>query len=190
MPLPFKQSDLAQRGWAIECRIYAEDPAAGFVPAPGKIDTLRFPDGPGVRIDAGVYEGAEVSLYYDPMIAKLATWGRDRGEAIDRMRRALAECTIAGELTTNLEFHRWIVEQPGFLAGDFDTNYINQEYHPEKLMRGEDPTRLAAILAAAVTAQHNQNHTVAAPSTSATARAGANGGSAWKTLGRIDMLRR
>jgi acetyl-CoA carboxylase biotin carboxylase subunit len=190
MQLPFKQSDLAQRGWAIECRIYAEDPAAGFVPAPGKIDTLRFPDGPGVRVDAGVYEGAEVSLYYDPMIAKLATWGRDRGEAIDRMRRALAECTIAGELTTNLEFHRWIVEQPGFLAGDFDTNYINQEYHPEKLMRGEDPTRLAAILAAAVTAQHNQNHTVAAPSTSATARAGANGGSAWRTLGRIDMLRR
>jgi acetyl/propionyl-CoA carboxylase alpha subunit len=106
------------------------------------------------------------------------------------MRRALAECTITGELTTNLEFHRWIVEQPGFLAGDFDTNYINQEYHPEKLMRGEDPTRLAAILAAAVTALHNQNHTVAAPSASATARAGANGGSAWKTLGRIDMLRR
>jgi acetyl/propionyl-CoA carboxylase alpha subunit len=190
MQLPFKQSDLAQRGWAIECRIYAEDPAAGFVPAPGKIDTLRFPDGPGVRVDAGVYEGSEVSLYYDPMIAKLATWGRNRGEAIDRMRRALAECTIAGELTTNLEFHRWIVEQPGFLAGDFDTNYINQEYHPEKLMRGEDPTRLAAILAAAVTALHNQNHTVAAPSASATARAGANSGSAWKTLSRIDMLRR
>src|SRR6202030_285608 len=130
MPLPFKQSDLAQRGWAIECRIYAEDPAAGFVPAPGKIDTLRLPDGPGVRVDAGVYEGAEVSLFYDPMISKLATWGRNRGEAIDRMRRALAECTIAGALTTNLAFHRWIVEQPRFLAGDFDTNFINEEYRP------------------------------------------------------------
>ena len=190
MPLPFRQNDLAQRGWALECRIYAEDPAAGFVPAPGKIEKLHFPDGPGVRVDAGVYEGAEVSLFYDPMIAKLATWGRNRGEAIDRMRRALAEFAIAGELTTNLEFHRWIVEQPGFLAGDFDTNFINQEYHPEKLVRGEDPVRLAAILAAAVTAQRSQNHAAAAPSTPVTAGASANGGSAWKTLGRIDMLRR
>jgi acetyl-CoA carboxylase biotin carboxylase subunit len=191
MPLPFKQSDLAQRGWAIECRIYAEDPAAGFVPAPGRIDTLRFPDGPGVRVDAGVYEGWEVSLYYDPMIAKLATWGRDRGEAIDRMRRALAEFTIAGELTTNLEFHRWIVAQPGFLKGDFDTNFINQEYHPQALARGDDATRLAAILAAAVSMPGSQNHAAATASTAAgAAGVNTNGGSAWKTLGRIDMLRR
>jgi len=138
-----------------------------------------------------VYEGAEVSLYYDPMIAKLATWGRDRGEAIDRMRRALAEFAIAGELTTNLEFHRWIVEQPGFLKGDFDTNYISQEYHPEAFVRDEDPTRLAAILAAAVTAQRGQNHTnAAAPAAPGAVAANPNGGSAWKTLGRIDMLRR
>ena len=189
MPLPFKQSDLVQRGWAIECRIYAEDPAAGFVPAPGRIDTLRFPDGPGVRVDAGVYEGSEVSLYYDPMIAKLATWGRDRGEAIDRMRRALAEFTIAGDLTTNLEFHRWIVDQPGFLKGDFDTNYINQEYHPAAIVRSEDAVRFAAIMAAAVTAQRGQNHAAAAPAPGSGA-VNANGGSAWKTLGRIDMLRR
>jgi acetyl-CoA carboxylase biotin carboxylase subunit len=191
MPLPFKQSDLVQRGWAIECRIYAEDPAAGFVPAPGRIDTLRFPDGPGVRVDAGVYEGSEVSLYYDPMIAKLATWGRDRGEAIDRMRRALAEFTIAGELTTNLDFHRWIVDQPGFLSGDFDTNFINQEYHPEKLVRPEDPTRLAAILAAAVTAHRSQNnHADGATTAPVASSANPNGGSNWKTLGRLDMLRR
>jgi acetyl-CoA carboxylase biotin carboxylase subunit len=191
LPLPFKQSDLVQRGWAIECRIYAEDPAAGFVPAPGRIDTLRFPDGPGVRVDAGVYEGAEVSLFYDPMIAKLATWGRDRGEAIDRMRRALAETTIAGELTTNLDFHRWIVVQPGFLKGDFDTSYISQEYHPERQARGEDATRLAATLAAAVSAQRSQNHASASPPTGpGAASINTGGGSAWKTLGRIDMLRR
>ena len=191
MPLPFKQSDLVQRGWAIECRIYVEDPAVGFVPAPGRIDTLRFPDGPGVRVDAGVYEGSEVSLYYDPMIAKLATWGRDRGEAIDRMRRALAEFTIAGDLTTNLDFHRWIVEQPGFLSGDFDTNFINQEYHPDKLLRAEDPTRLAAILAAAVTAHRSQNnHTDGASPAPAASGANPRCGSNWKTLGRLDMLRR
>jgi len=189
LPLPFKQADLAQHGWAIECRIYAEDPAADFMPAPGRIDTLRFPNGPGVRVDAGVYEGSEVSLYYDPMIAKLATWGRDRAEAIDRMRRALSECTIAGELTTNLAFHRWVMEQPRFLAGDFDTNFINEEYRPEALTRGEDPVRLAALLAAAVTAHRSQNHTATTPGTTA---AGANAGhvSAWKTAGRIEMLRR
>ncbi len=189
LPLPFRQDELAQRGSAIECRIYAEDPAAGFVPAPGRIDTLRFPEGPGIRVDAGVYEGSEVSLYYDPMIAKLVAWGRDRGEAINRMRRALAECTIAGELTTNLAFHRWVVEQPRFLAGDFDTNFINEEYHPEALARGEDPTRLAALLAVAVTAQRNQNHTPAAPGAT-TAGANAGGASAWKTLGRLEILRR
>jgi acetyl/propionyl-CoA carboxylase alpha subunit len=130
-PLPFTQDSLKQNGWAVECRVYAEDPAAGFVPAPGRIDAIQFPDGPGVRVDAGVYAGAEVPVFYDPMIAKLATWGRDRGEAIDRMRRALAEFRIAGELTTNLEFHRWIMTHPRFLAGDFDTNFIAQEYRPE-----------------------------------------------------------
>ena len=189
LPLPFHQDELAQRGSAIECRIYAEDPTAGFVPAPGRIDTLRFPEGPGIRVDAGVYEGSEVSLYYDPMIAKLVAWGRDRGEAINRMRRALAECTIAGELTTNLAFHRWVVEQPRFLTGDFDTNFLNEEDHPEALARGEDPTRLAALLAVAVTAQRNQNHTAAAPGAT-TAGANAGSASAWKTLGRLEMLRR
>jgi acetyl/propionyl-CoA carboxylase alpha subunit len=190
LPLPFKQSELVQRGWALECRIYAEDPAAGFVPAPGRINTLHLPDGPGVRVDAGVYEGSEVSLYYDPMIAKLAAWGRDRGEAIDRMRRALSECTISGELTTNLVFHRWIVEQPRFLRGDFDTNFINDEYRPaETHARGEDPVRLAALLAAAFTAQRGQNHLSTRTNTSVAA-AGAASASAWKTLGRLDMLRR
>ena len=184
--LPFKQSDLAQRGWALECRIYAEDPAAGFVPAPGKIETLRFPDGPGVRVDAGVYEGAEVSLFYDPMIAKLATWGRDRNEAIDRMRRALGEFVIAGELTTNLEFHRWIVTHPRFLEGDFDTNFINEEYHPESKRRRAERCGLAAILAAAIAAQEERNHSNGAGAQPVPAPSA----SAWRMLGRLDMLRR
>ena len=190
LPLSFRQGDLAQRGWAVECRIYAEDPAAGFVPAPGRIETMRLPDGPGVRVDAGVYEGAEVSLFYDPMIAKLVTWGRDRNEAIGRMRRALGEFVVAGALTTNLEFHRWIVEHPRFLAGDFDTNFINQEYRPETAGKRGDDTQLAAVLAAAVMAYRNGHN--GAVKTAAAAPAAETGGAAspWKILGRLDMLRR
>ncbi|HEX4208879.1 MAG TPA: acetyl-CoA carboxylase biotin carboxylase subunit [Candidatus Binataceae bacterium] len=185
-PLPFKQSDLAQRGWALECRVYAEDPAAGFVPAPGRITTMRLPDGPGVRVDAGVYEGAEVSLYYDPMIAKLAAWGRDRNEAISRMRRALGEFRIAGDLTTNLAFHRWIVNNPRFLAGDFDTHFIDGEFNPGMLSAGDDQTRVAAMLAAAVIAQGNHNHgSMAASSNPPVAMP-----SPWRMLGRLDLLRR
>ena len=190
MPLAFRQSDLAQRGWALECRIYAEDPAAGFAPAPGRIETLRLPDGPGVRVDAGVYQGAEVSLYYDPMIAKLATWGRDRNEAIGRMRRALGEFVVAGTLTTNLEFHRWIVEHPRFIAGDFDTNFINQEYRPETAAQGGDETHLAAVLAAAVMAYRNGQNGAAAAAQAPAATAPSAAVTPWKMLGRLDLLRR
>ena len=148
---------------------------------------MRLPDGPGVRVDAGVYEGAEVSLYYDPMIAKLATWGRDRNEAIARMRRALSEFRIAGELTTNLAFHRWIVKNPRFIAGDFDTNFINAEFNPNVLVAGDDETQVAAMLAAAIAAQpHNNNHGPAAASTLPAMAIP----SPWRMLGRLDMLRR
>ncbi|MDB5108534.1 MAG: Biotin carboxylase of acetyl-CoA carboxylase, partial [Candidatus Binatus sp.] len=184
--LLFTQKDLAQRGWAIECRIYAEDPAAGFVPAPGKIETLRFPDGPGVRNDAGVYPGAEVPVFYDPMISKLAVWGSDRNQAIDRMRRALGEFVISGELKTNLDFHRWIITHPKFLAGKFDTHFIEAEYKPGTIAKAPGAADLAAILLAAHAAQNNSNHNngaIAPP-----ARAPQT--SPWRTLGRLDMLRR
>jgi acetyl/propionyl-CoA carboxylase alpha subunit len=192
--LPFKQKDLAQRGWAIECRIYAEDPAAGFVPAPGKIETLRFPSGPGVRNDAGVYAGADVPVFYDPMISKLAVWGADREQAIDRMRRALGEFVISGELRTNLDFHRWIITHPKFLKGEFDTHFIDHEYHPNSSASGSansngaapDGAELAAIFLAAIAAQNNTNHTnhVAAQPSAASQP------SPWRMLGRLDMLRR
>src|SRR6202158_26749 len=191
--LPFKQKDLAQRGWAIECRIYAEDPANGFVPAPGKIETLRFPSGPGVRNDAGVYAGAEVPVFYDPMISKLAVWGRDRAEAIARMGRALSEFVIAGELTTNLDFHRWLMRHPLFLRGDYDTNFIEQEYRPGSRAAAEgkpdkDREFTAAMLAVAAAAQNLGNGR--GPDAAGAGRAAPRGGSAWKTLGRLDVLRR
>jgi acetyl-CoA carboxylase, biotin carboxylase subunit len=184
-PLPFKQEDLAQHGWALECRVYAEDAAAGFVPAPGRIETMLLPSGPGVRVDAGVYAGAEVSVFYDPMIAKLATWGRNREEAIARMRRALSEFTIVGELSTNLDFHRWITNHPRFLAGDFDTNFIAQEYRPQAVPRAADTTSFAAMLAAAFVAQREGNGKAAAPAGGQRAPAA----SPWKMIGRSNILR-
>ncbi len=184
--LGWKQSDLTQRGWAIECRIYAEDPDAGFVPAPGKIQTLRFPEGPGVRNDAGVYAGSEVPMFYDPMISKLAAWGANRAEAADRMRRALDEFIITGELVTNLSFHRWILRHPRFLNGDFDTNFISQEFHPSAAPNAEDPARTAAIFLAAIASQNGANHS----NGQMPARPAQSAMSPWRNLARIDALRR
>ncbi len=189
--LPFKQEDLAQRGWAVECRIYAEDPAAGFAPAPGKIETLRFPSGPGVRNDAGVYAGAEVPIFYDPMISKLVTWGATRSEAIDRMRRALGEYVIAGELRTNLDFHRWMMTQPRFLKGEFDTNFISQEWHP--LRNGAvhaDQAHLAAIFLAAIAGNQSANLAAASSPRASTPTTSGMRPSSWRMIGRLDQLRR
>jgi acetyl-CoA carboxylase biotin carboxylase subunit len=123
--LSFDQNDVSWRGHAIECRIYAEDPANNFLPSPGKITFLRRPAGPGIRDDGGVIEGDEVSIYYDPMISKLAVWGRTRQEAIDRLRRALDEYAVGG-IKTTLPFFREIVRDEEFLAGRLDTGFISR----------------------------------------------------------------
>jgi acetyl-CoA carboxylase biotin carboxylase subunit len=125
-PLGIAQEDVGIHGWAIECRIYAEDPARGFAPSPGEILAYRPPGGPGVRTDSGVYPGAEISVYYDPMIAKLICWGRDRSEAIARMRRALGEFVVKG-IKTSIPFHRAVMDNPVFLSGRFDTGFIERE---------------------------------------------------------------
>jgi len=122
-PLTFSQDDVILTGHAIECRIYAEDPENNFLPSPGKITRLRVPQGPGVRDDGGVYEGSEVSIYYDPMISKFAVYGKDRDQAIERMRRALKEYQIAG-IKTTLPFFRTVMEDPDFVAGNLDTGFI------------------------------------------------------------------
>jgi acetyl-CoA carboxylase, biotin carboxylase subunit len=123
LPLSFRQQEVKWNGHAIECRVYAEDPANNFLPSPGKISRLRVPSGPGVRDDSGVTEGAEVSIYYDPMVSKLAAWGRTRSEAIDRLRRALDEYDVAG-IKTTLPFFRAIVRDPEFIEGKLDTGFI------------------------------------------------------------------
>ena len=121
--LSFTQEEVAWRGHAVECRVYAEDPENNFMPSPGRITSLRVPAGPNVRDDGGVYAGAEVSIYYDPIISKLATWGRTRGEAIERMRRALDEYEVAG-IKTTIPFFREVMRDPEFLDGQLDTGFI------------------------------------------------------------------
>lgn len=121
--LSFSQADVQLNGHAIECRIYAEDPENNFLPSPGRIERIRIPQGPGVRDDGGVSSGDLVSIYYDPMISKFAVHGRDRAEAIRRMRRALAEYEIVG-IRTTLPFFHEVMDDEEFIAGRIDTGYI------------------------------------------------------------------
>jgi len=123
-PLPFRQEDLGQRGHAIECRVYAEDPDAGFLPSPGRIAGLRVPGGPGVRDDSGVFEGGEVPIHYDPLVSKLVVWAESREEAIRRMRRAVGEYRVVG-IKTTLPFFGRVLGHPAFVAGDYDTSLVD-----------------------------------------------------------------
>jgi acetyl-CoA carboxylase biotin carboxylase subunit len=124
-PLPFAQEDVAARGHAIECRIYAEDPANNFFPSPGRIAYWRAPEGPGIRLDEGVYQGWTVPGDYDPLLSKLIAWGGDRTEALARLRRALDEFAAAG-IKTNLGLFREILIHPDFLRGEVHTRWLDE----------------------------------------------------------------
>ena len=125
------QAMLTPRGHAIECRIYAEDPDAGFIPSPGRITALRVPSGPGIRDDGGVEGGDEVSIFYDPLISKLIAWGEDRPQSIARMARALAEYEVLG-ITTTIPFFRWLLAEPAFTAAAFHTTYLDEVLHDRR----------------------------------------------------------
>jgi acetyl-CoA carboxylase, biotin carboxylase subunit len=179
-PLAWRQQDIVQRGWAIECRIYAEDPDNNFLPAPGRIEVLRAPGGIGVRDDSGVYEGFEVSTHYDPILSKLVAWGATRDEAIQRMLRALREYVIVGP-TANVAFHRWALEHPAFRAGEIDTGFIGRHFEPGVLAGGVegDLPLIGAALAALSRAGGATNGVVAA----------APPRSRWRELARREALR-
>jgi acetyl-CoA carboxylase, biotin carboxylase subunit len=125
LPLRMKQEDLRQDGHAIECRVYAEDPDNQFMPAPGKVTHIAIPYGVGVRVDGYIYEGFEIPIHYDPLIAKLIVWGRDRTESIERTRRALQEFKITG-VKNNLKFLERILLAKPFVDGDYTTHFIDQ----------------------------------------------------------------
>ena len=125
-PLPFNQDDLIQRGHSLECRIYAEDPARDFLPSIGDIYFYRPASGPGVRVDDGIEAGTQVSPYYDPMLAKVITWGDDRQEAIRKMIRALQDTVVLG-VTTNIPYLLEILSHQGFQAGELSTNFLKEK---------------------------------------------------------------
>lgn len=146
--LSFRQSDVGWNGHAIECRIYAEDPENNFLPSPGAIRYVRVPSGPGVRDDSGVTSGSTVSIHYDPLLSKLAVWGHDRREAIERLRRALDEYLIAG-IETTVPFFRELVRDQEFIAAKLDTGFIDRFFSRRQTFEPDVTRRdMAAVIAA------------------------------------------
>jgi acetyl-CoA carboxylase biotin carboxylase subunit len=145
--LSIRQEDVKQSGHAIECRVYAEDPERNFMPCPGVVTSLRIPGGPGVRDDSGMYEGSEIPIYYDPIISKLVAWGKDRTEAIARMKRALAEYVVTGVKTT-IPFHIRVMNNRHFIEGNFDTNFIDKVFFKEEEARQLANEEVALVTAA------------------------------------------
>jgi acetyl-CoA carboxylase biotin carboxylase subunit len=173
-PLGLHQEDISWRGHAIECRVYAEDPDNHFLPSSGRILGMREPSGPGVRVDSGVRPGLEVSVHYDPLLAKLITWGGDRSAALERLRRALAEYLVLG-LKTDLPLHRFLTRHPDFVAGQFDTGFLEREWRPGAWL-DDELAKLAAIAAVLAVDEESSSAGLAAAATQSS--------SGWRTLAR------
>ncbi len=189
-PLPIQQRDVLMRGHAIECRVSSEDAAANFMPSIGVISVVEQPTGPGVRLDSALTEGYEVSLYYDPMLAKLITWGETREQAIRRTLRALGEFRIEG-INSNLAFLHTLVSSPEFAAAAFDTGWV--EANLDRLiaaMNAANPPQgeqqAAAIVAAFLAHQQHERSGSHAPNGAETGAVGSN----WRKLARLANLRR
>jgi len=174
-PLSWRQEELTPNGWAIECRIYAEDPYNRFLPSLGEVTNLRLASGPGIRNDVGIHLGGTVSHYYDPLLGKLIAFGKDREEARRRMFRGLRETLIEG-VRTNISFHRWLLDREEFIHGNLDTGFIERTFHG--LERREDPERARAAVVAAAIAAYEDAHRFSRP------QDGQPAPSAWRLLGR------
>jgi acetyl-CoA carboxylase biotin carboxylase subunit len=179
--LRYRQEDIEFNGWAIECRISAEDPYNNFLPSSGRITSLYEPTGPGVRVESGIYEGFEVSLYYDPLIAKLVVWGETRAEAILRMRRALGEYRIIG-IKTNIPFHQQMMDSTNFIGGRFDTTFLEKHFTMIPEERGTY-REVAAVVAALLAHQRRQQALTLSLRQSKEM-------SPWKTAGRREAMHR
>lgn len=158
--LAYTQEELKISGHAIELRVYAEDPQQNFLPDIGTLKTYRTPKGNGVRVDDGFEEGMEIPVYYDPMIAKLITFGATRQEAIARMLRAISEYDITG-IQTTLNFGKFVMSHEAFVSGNFDTNFVSRYFNPEDQEQPDENEALIAALAAVMQLQKNKRSTVA-----------------------------
>jgi len=184
-PIGIAQEEVGINGWALEVRIYAEDPEQNFRPSPGDILVYRPPGGPGVRNDSGVFPGASVPVHYDPMISKLITWGRDRPEAIGRMRRALREFVVKG-IDTSIPFHRRVMDHPRFIEGRYDTSFIDTEILASSQTapgRDEEERSVGVMLAAIAAYKRDRELATRASQTQSSTT-----GSQWKLAGRRAQL--
>jgi len=179
----YTQDDITMKGWAMECRISSEDPFNNFLPSTGKVTSLVEPNGAGIRVESGIFEGFEVSLYYDSMVAKLLVWGETRGEALLRMRRALREYRIMG-IKTTIPFHQRLLDNTNFIGGVFDTAFLEQ--NPNLIHDLQERHVRAAAIAAAILAHRRRQK--------ALVQLGPGGEGAgmnpWKLHGRRETLRR
>lgn len=179
--LPYKQSDIVIQGSAIECRIYAEDPANNFMPSPGIIKVREVPEGRNIRLDSSVYAGFEVSLHYDSMIAKLCSWGRTRESAILTMRRALREYKMLG-IKTTIPFHQRVLMNDAFSKGDYDTTFIDTRFDKEDLKKRKSSDPTIAIITAALRHYELEKEAAARATTLPVV-----GESLWKYYGKLQM---
>jgi acetyl/propionyl-CoA carboxylase alpha subunit len=182
-PLGYDQSMIELRGYAVECRIYAEDPAAGFLPSTGRLIGYRPPTGPGVRVDSGVEEDASISVFYDPMIAKLIVHAADRGQGLERMARALREFLVLG-VRTSIPLHRWLIAHPDVRAGRVDTGWLEREWTPTQAEALQLADAESAALAAAVLVDSSATSATVTPTPVPT-----DGAPAWRLAARRDALR-
>ena len=186
--LPFTQDDIKLRGHAIECRIYAEDPDNNYFPSPGRITLLLAPSGPGIRRDSGMYEGWNVPIDYDPLLAKLIGYGSTREEAISRLQRALYEYFVGG-IKTNISLFRRILSNPDFRAGKLDTGFLDRLLaNPGAAIedeRQEGKAKIAAIAAGLFAVLEPSSASV---STNGSGRPSGSP-SRWKTSGRAESMR-
>ncbi len=153
--LPYRQEEIPMHGHSFEVRVYAEDPLNNFLPDIGTLHTYKRPQGLGIRVDDGFEEGMEIPIYYDPMISKLITFGKDREEARLRMIRAIDDYEISGVQTT-LSFCKFALQHDAFVSGDFDTNFVKKYYTPEELEENTDEEDLLAALMAAKLFESNK----------------------------------